>query len=57
MILDVGDRIASGNETLLRGVILLALEGVDLDLKLELATLQLIDSLGSGFASNTDTRR
>ena len=55
LVLDVGDGFAGFDETFLGGFVLLALEGVDLDLKLELATLKLVNSLGSSFTSYANT--
>ena len=57
LVLDVGDGFAGFDETFLGGFVLLALEGVDLDLKLELAALKLVDSLGSSFTGYANTTR
>ena len=52
LVFDVGDGFASSSKALLRSVVLLALKGMDLDLELKLATLQLVDLLRSCLAGN-----
>ena len=45
----------SGDQTFLRSLILLAFECVNLNLQLKLATLELVNRFGRGFACDTDT--
>ena len=55
LVVDLGDGLARDLETLLRGFVLLPFESVDFDLEFELATLELVDSFGSGLTCDTNT--
>lgn len=54
LVFDCGDGLAGSDEALLRSFVLLALEGVNLDLKFEFPALKFVDGFGSGFASDTN---
>jgi hypothetical protein len=54
-VFDVGDGLACSLEPVLRGLVLLPLEGVDLDFEFELATFELVDLLGRSFARDANT--
>ena len=55
LIFDVRDSLLRSGKTVLARLILLAFEGVNLYLELELAALETLNVLGGGFASYTDT--
>ena len=54
LLVKVGDSLASGDQTFLRSLILLAFECVNLNLQLKLATLELVNRFGRSFACDTD---
>jgi hypothetical protein len=54
LVINVGDGFAGDLETLLRGLVLLPFESVDLDLEFELAALKLVNSFRSSFSGDTN---
>lgn len=55
-VFDVGDCLACNGETLFRSFVFLALERVDLNLELELPSLELVDCFWSRLTGNADAR-
>lgn len=56
MLINIGDRFSSHGKSFLRSLILLTFEGMNFHIKLEFATLKLIDGLGSGFSRDANAR-